>query len=78
MQARGSARGKGQEFGASGKMSADDVEKMDRMQAWQETSSLEIVIFEKLKNKTFMHNSIRNICGEMGNETNLHTPLYLS
>lgn len=51
MQARGSARGKGQEFGASGKMSADDVEKMDRMQAWQETSSLETVIFEKFKNK---------------------------
>lgn len=43
-QAPSRSRGKGQELQASGRMSADDVGQMDRMQALQEASSLETMI----------------------------------
>lgn len=54
MQAWGNARGKSQEFQASGKMSAGDTEEMDQMHALQEASSLEIVILRNSKIKHFL------------------------
>lgn len=54
LQAGGNARGKGQKFQASGKMSVDDTEEMDQMHALQEASSLEIVILRNSKIKHFL------------------------
>ena len=78
LQAGGNARGKGQEFQASGKMSADDTEEMDHMHALQEACSLEIVILRNSKIKHFLYKSIIKMCGEIGNATNFQAPLYLS